>query len=394
MSHRSLRWLPAVILIIGSATAWALARGRAAPAPRIPDAPPPWVEVLEVAPRDDQVRLRTHGSVEPRTEIDLVAEIAGRVAAVSPALVPGGFFDAGELLVELDPRDAEIAVERAEAALARRSSEARLAETKLQRRRALATREIASPAALAEAEQRRLIALAFVREARAAREQARRDLDRTRVRAPFAGRVRTKRVGAGQFVARGRVLARVYAVDYAEVRLPLPISEVALLDLPTGAGAAEGPIVRLRAGSGDPRAEWTGRIVRTEGEIAPRSRMQNAVARVEDPYGLASQEGHPPLTVGLFVEAEILGRTLEDVVALPRSALTANGEVLVVDETERLRTRSVEVARLDGERVLIAAGLAPGERVCASAAPGLVGAKIRARPLEAAAAEQLAARDG
>jgi len=394
VGQRFLRWLPAVILIVGGAAAWALARGRPVPEARIPEAPPPWVEVLEVAPRDSRVRLRTHGSVEPRTEIDLVAEIAGRVISVSPALDTGGFFDAGEVLVELDSRDSEIAVERAEATLARRYSEARLAETKLERLQALAAREIASPAALAEVEYQRQISLALVREARAARDWARRDVERTTVRVPFAGRVRTRRVGVGQFVARGAVLARVYAVDYAEVRLPLPIAEVALLGLPTGAGAARGPVVRLRASSGDSRVAWAGRIVRSEGEIAQRSRMVNAVARVEDPYGLASQRGRPPLTVGLFVEAEILGRTLEDVVVLPRSAVTANGEVLVVDETDRLRTRNVEVVRVDGERVLVAAGLAPGERVCASVTPGLVGAKVRARPIAAADAARIAARGG
>ena len=394
MSHRLLRRLPAAILILGSAAAWALARGRPAPEARIPDAPPPWVEVMEVAPRDYRIRLRTHGSVEPHTEIDLLAETAGRVVEVSAALVAGGFFDAGEILVELDPRDAEIALDRAEAALARRASEARLAGTKLERLRALATNEAASTATLAEAEHRRQIALALEREARAAREQARRELERTRVRAPFAGRVRSKRVGAGQYIARGGVLARVHPVDYAEVRLPLPIPEVALLGLSYASDAAERPVVRLRAASGDPSVAWTGRIVRTEGEIAPRSRMQNVVARVEDPYGLASQRGRPPLSMGLFVEATILGRTLHEVVVLPRSAITADGAVLVLDDTERLRTRTVELVRVDGERAVVAAGLAPGERVCVSASPGLVGAKIRARPMAAVDAGRPAGRDG
>jgi hypothetical protein len=107
-------------------------------------------------------------------------------------------------------------------------------------------------------------------------------------------------------------------------------------------------------------------VVRTEGEIDPRSRMVHVVARVEDPYGRAAADGRTPLAVGLFVEAEIEGERLESAVVLPRRALRADERVLVVDAGERLRFREVEIARRVGDRVVIVGGLAAGERVVVS----------------------------
>lgn len=222
---------------------------------------------------------------------------------------------------------------------------------------------------LDDAENAARVAAASLREAEAALEQARRDLERTELRAPYAGRVREKLVDVGQFVERGTPVARLYAVDYAEIRLPIPDEEMAFLDLPLDyRGAAHqgaGPTVILRADFAGGRHAWEGRIVRTEGEIDPRSRMIHAVARVDDPYGRGTP-GRPPLHVGLFVEAEILGRELPGAVVLPRAALRGDGRILVVDADDRLRGRQVDVVRVDGEQAIIRSGLAAGERVCVS----------------------------
>jgi RND family efflux transporter MFP subunit len=298
----------------------------------------------------------------------LVAEVAGRITWVSPNLAAGGFFEEGELLARIDASDYELAVERADAALARASSELALARTHLERRRGLAERGVASAAALDEAVNTERVATAAVRDARALLRQARRDLERSRILAPFAGRVREKRVDVGQFVGRGAPVARIYAVDYAEVRLPIPDQEAAFVDLPIDyrgeAGERGGPEVRLRARFAGRDYTWTGTIVRTEGEIDPRTRMIQTVARVEDPYGRSAQLKRPPLAVGMFVKAEIAGRLLEDVVLLPRSALRGRDQVVIVDSEDRLRLRHVEVLREQRETVVIDGGLAPGDRVC------------------------------
>jgi multidrug efflux pump subunit AcrA (membrane-fusion protein) len=181
--------------------------------------------------------------------------------------------------------------------------------------------------------------------------------------------VREERVDVGQFVARGAPLVTLYAVDYAEVRLPVPDRELSYLDLPlafTDPAGREGPLVELGAEFAGRAHTWQGRIVRTEGEIDPRSRTVNVVARVEDPYGRASAERGVPLAVGLFVEAAIQGREVSDAVVLPRTALRDSQQVIVVDDESRLRFRRVDVLRVQGDEVVIGEGLSTGERVCIS----------------------------
>jgi len=212
-------------------------------------------------------------------------------------------------------------------------------------------------------------------------ERAERDMERTEIRAPYQGRVRSENVDVGQFASRGISLAKLYATDYAEVRLPLPDRDLFYLDIPfalsgegsvSDADSAEiprGPEVLLRAEfAGEPRT-WSGRIVRTEGEIDAKSRMVHLVARVEDPYGQTGPIGSAPLSVGLFVEAEIQGREAEGVFVLPRIALrTDAGDelVYVVDAEDRLRFKAVNVVRAQREDVVIDSGLKPGDRVCVS----------------------------
>ena len=155
-----------------------------------------------------------------------------------------------------------------------------------------------------------------------------------------------------------------------------------------------GPVVILRADFAGARHEWRGRIVRTEGEIDPRTRMVHAVAQVEDPYGHSAQEERPPLAVGLFVEAEIVGLDAKGVVLVPRSAMRTADELLIVDEGDRLQFRRVAVLRADGETVVVRSGVAAGERICVSPLEAAVdGMAVRVLEEEARrAAGQVASR--
>ena len=265
--------------------------------PRVEPAPPnveaPLVRVVRVEPRLVQFTVRAHGTVAPRTESELVPQVAGEVVWVSPALVSGGFFEADEPLVRIDRRDYEADLESARAGAARAESEYRRAAKEHERQRQLADRSVASESRIDDAENAYRAARAARREAQARLERAERDLERTELRAPYAGRVRAERVDVGQFVSRGVAIATLYAVDYAEVRLPIPDRELAYVDLPlayrsqaaseagTETAAENSPSVRLHAEFAGRERVWTGRIVRTEGEIDPKSRMVHAVARVE-----------------------------------------------------------------------------------------------------------------
>lgn len=326
------------------------------------------VRVVEVRLQTVQLKVLSQGTVAPRTESALIPEVSGPVVWVSPSLVSGGYFEQGDVLLRIDGRDYQAALERARANLARAQGEYKHALQVLERQRGLASRDIVSPAALDDAQRTEQVAGAALREARVRLDEAERDLARTELRAPFSGRVREERVDVGQFLSRGSSFATLYATDIVEVRLPVPDYQLAYLDVPLWGGelAGELPEVTLRARFAGQEHTWQGQIVRTEGEIDAKSRMVHVVARVENPYATSPGSSRPPLAVGLFVQAEIAGRSAQDVTLVPRSAMRDRSQLLVVDAQNRLRLRAVEVLRIERDDVLIRAGLEPGEMVCIS----------------------------
>jgi RND family efflux transporter MFP subunit len=360
----------ALIPLLIVAAGFALAALLIATGPRLepggPDALPPLVRVETVQPRQVQMTARTHGTVAPRTESELVAEVAGRIVEISPDLVAGGFFSQHQQLLRIDPLDYQAALEQARAGLARAESEIVNARRAHARQVELRSRQMTSDAQVDDAVNRLRVAEASLRETGARVALAERDLARTTVLAPYEGRVRSKRVDIGQFVARGASMATIYATDYAEVRLPIHDAELRFLNIALGATELPIPVrVELTADFAGSTHRWDGEVVRTEGEIDPGTRMLHLVARVRAPY--ATFAARPPLAVGLFVRAEIQGAAIEDVVVLPRSALHAdNSLVYVVDAEDRIRFRPVEVLRVADEQVFISGGLLPGERVCVS----------------------------
>ncbi len=324
------------------------------------------VRVVPVETRTVQLSVHSQGTVAPRTESELIPEVSGRVVWTAASLVSGGYFDQGEALLRIAPEDYAAAVERARAALRRAQGENRHARQNLKRRKGLASQDMVSEAALDDAERTARVADANLREARVLLEQAERDLGRTEIAAPFSGRVREEHVDVGQFLNRGQAFATLYATDFVEVRLPIADAQLAYLEIPIWQRRSRPdevlPEVMLTARFAGSEYEWHGRVVRTEGEIDPKSRLVHVVARVaNDAAG-----GTPPLPVGLFVQAQIAGRSAQDVFVIPRQALQRHGRVFVLDSEDRLQFREVEVLRIVGDDALIRDGLAEGERVCIS----------------------------
>ena len=401
---RNLWMIGSIVVLSGIAVAW-LYVTRPVAVPQPPEIRAPVVQAERLVAKRVELRVAAQGTVTPRTESEIVSQVSGEVIWVSQALVSGGFFEEGELLLRVDPIDYEATLETSRAVLARSTSEANRARKERDRQRRLAKQAVASQAKIDDAENAFRVASAAEREARARLGMAERDLERTEIRAPYAGRVRSESVDRGQFVARGQSVARVYAVDFAEVRLPIPDRELRYMELPLGyreiavadpepgaqegeeatdetsrdaAAPAVGPGVRFEALFAGARHAWTGQVVRTEGELDPKSRMVTVVARVEDPYGRTADGSRPPLAVGLFVEAQIDGLVLDDAFVLPRTALQGDSRVLVIDAERRAHFRTVEILREERDRVVITGGLRTGELVCVSRLPGAVdGMQVR-----------------
>lgn len=380
--------LPFGILVLGALGVALQLSLRSTPEETTPEVLAPLVHVTSAAPVPYTFTVKAQGTVVPRTESELVPQVSGEVVWISPALVSGGFFEADEVLIKLDPADVRSSVEGARASLARAVSEEARARKELERQRKLVDQGVASEARIDDAENAHRVSEAALREARVRLSDTQRDEDRATIRAPYAGRVRTESVDLGQFVSRGAPVATIYAVDFAEVRLPVPDRELRFVDVPlsyrpargepsAAEAAAEGPAVELRAEFAGREHVWQGRVVRTEGEIDARSRMVTLVARVEDPYGSGPAE-RPPLAVGLFVRARIEGRQVPDAFVLPRAALHGDDRILVLTQDDRLEMRSVELLRLERETVVIGEGLRSGERVCVTPLPGAIdGMQVR-----------------
>ena len=309
----------------------------------------------------------SQGPVEPRTQTTLVAEVAGQIVSVSDNFIAGGFFREGEMLLQIDPSDYETALLRAQAELAAR--QAQYADQKARSDQALKDwtnlgRE-GVPSDLVLRKPQLAEAQAAVQAAEAALQEAERDLERTRIRVPYDGLVRSKLVDVGQYVAPGTPLGVTFAIDTAEIRLPLSNNDLEYLDLPSATRLDQDhriPVV-LTGESTNTDATWRAEIVRTEGVVDQSSRVIYAVAEVVDPYGVLGRSEQPELKMGSFVRAEIQGRRVEDVVVLPRSVLRPDDTVLIADEERKLEVRPVTVARSEPRKVYISGGIRDGELV-------------------------------
>lgn len=328
-----------------------------------PPVVPVAIEAMRVQPQDYRVIVRSEGTVEPRTQSTLIPQVSGQIVEISPSFREGGFFEQGDVLVTLDARDYQLAIASAEAQVAQAESalEQEIAQAKVVEDDWRMLGKEAPELGLRKPQI--AAARAALLSAKAQLERAQVDLQRTRIRAPYEGQVLEKNVDVGQFVSPGTVLARVYATDFVEIRLPLSTRQLEFVNLPErfrdDAEAAPGPVVHLKASVGRETWAWEGRVVRAEGAIDTRSRQLFVVAQVDDPYR-RNADDRPPLRIGQFVEAEIEGRVLEGAFVIPRAALRDGDRVLVVDEESRLQRRPVEVAWTDGEDAVVVAGLEPG----------------------------------
>ena len=338
------------------------------------------IRVLKVASKSEHLVINSQGTVQPRNESALIPEVSGRVVWVSPSLVGGGSFEEGDILLRIDQADYESSLLKNKAVVQRSEVEQEYASDELKRIKKLFEKQLASQSQLDGADRTARVAVANLQEGWADLDQAQRDLARTELKAPFDGLVRNEHVDLGQFVSRGSSVGSIYATDYVEVRLPIAASQLMYFGLPASTRGQIPidiqPPVTLTADMGDTRFIWEGLLVRAEAEIDRESRMLYGVVRLPS----MRDEQSWPIPVGLFVQAEIRGRKVDNVVRLPRSALRDRNQVLVVDSDNRLHFRQIKILRLEHEDVLISDGLSDGELVTISPLQTVVDG-MRVRPV-------------
>jgi len=366
MSSKSLKlFVPIIVLLVGVGAAALIASARKAP-PRV-ERPPlgPLVEVVPVEITDIPVEVSGHGEVVARVSVDVVPQVAGQVVEVHRSLVAGGFFSAGEVLVVIDPRDYELAVERAQAAVARAkvTLEREQAEAEVARAEWEDLHPDEEPTGLVIREPQIRQAEAEYAAAVAELSVAKLNLERTRLSLPFDGVVVSKNVDQGQFVGNGSRLATVFGTDVVEVRVPLDSRELAWFDVPSGR-SGQGAAAEVSTTFGGTRSTWHGRVTRMEAQVDQTSRMVHVVIEVARPY--ETSENRPALLPGSFVDVRIEGRTLHEVVAVPRHAIHEGGRVWVFDDGT-LGVREIEIVREDRQQTVISAGLDDGDLVIVSA---------------------------
>lgn len=323
------------------------------------------VRAQTIALETISLEVTSEGNVQPRAQTQLVAQVSGEVIAVADALSSGGQFQRGDTLLELDPRDYQIARSRAQASLDRARAERDFASEEAARVRTLYGDELASIADLQRAERTLSVAEASVNEAAAALERASIDLERTVIKAPFNGRVRSESVDIGQFLREGASIATIYDTERLEVRFPLADAQLAFLDpdyARLGSAGDEAATVTLMAKFAGDMQSWEAKLTRTEGDISTRSRFLHVIAEVSD---TTSDKG-VQLPIGLFVNGIITGRDVEGLVRIPRTALRADNTVMVIDENDQLHFRDVQIFQLTSDSALISAGLDEGERISIS----------------------------
>jgi RND family efflux transporter MFP subunit len=329
------------------------------------------VEVASLRPQSYQCVINTRGVMRPRTQTVIVPEVTGMILEIAPSFREGGYFRKGEVLVTIDNSDYLTELSVAEARQAQAS--ALLEEEKARADQALDNwkrlGKTGEPGDLflrkpqvAEAEKN-------LSSAQAAVEQARRNIERCRIRAPYDGRILEKSADVGQVVRQGEELGKCFATDTAEVRLPLSRYQITFLDLPSAnqTDDTSGPKVEITAEMGGRKSTWTGHLTRVEGAMDEATQQLYVIATLPDPWTNPSPEGVNP-KIGLFVDARIEGHLWDKTFVIPRRAVRTGNEVILIDESNRIQRTSFTPLWSDREFVIVAAdGTSPlkeGDRIC------------------------------
>ena len=342
------------------------------------------VKTMVVKSADLAVRVESQGVAKARTKTSLVSEVSGAVLRVSDNFVVGGTFQAGDMLMALDPTDYEVALQRAEARLMSVKAAMefeRARSVQAAKEWAMTGRPQSEAPLLALRRPYLLEAEANLLQAQSEVRQAKIKLEKTVIKAPYAGMVANKLADVGQFVTAGTRVGEAFAIDYIEVRLPLTERDLSMMGSLLSQNLTDKTVLLSGAVDGI-NTSWQAAIVRSEGVVSELNRAQYLVARLADPYGLKVDQDNKtvPLRVGTFVKASIEGKVLKDVFQIPRSALLEGSRVGLIDSEQLLKIVPVTVAHADDQYYYLSNGLTEGMEIVISAlGTPIEGLKLRVR---------------
>ena len=336
-----------------------------------PTGPQMAVETLTVTPRNYRVMLESYGTIQPRTQSMLVAQVGGEIVDVNPNVRGGGFFERGDILVKIDSRDYAADVNIADATLA--DARQALAEAKARSEQAREDWErlgnSGEPPDLVLRVPQLEAARARVLSAESSLQKAALVLERTEIRAPFAGRVLRKFVDMGQVVSQNTQLAEIYATDIVEIRLPLRNRDLPFIDLPetfryTDETEHSGGHVAIRSDLAG-QAVWDAELVRTEGAIDESARQLHVIAQIDDPFA-PEAAGQTPLKIGQYVTATLEGNTVPDALVIPNNSIYQGTYVYIVEDGVLWR-RDVDIVWQNDAEAIVSSGLMPGDELVTTA---------------------------
>lgn len=336
-------------------------RGRPSTAPQL------FVDVKEIKTEPFTINVESYGTVQPRTQSNLLPQVSGQIVSINEAFRDGGFFEKGDVLVELDDRDlkAEIKVAQANLFNAQHalSEEIARGEQAKQDWDRLGNGKAASDLVLRKPQL--LSAKAKVLSAEAQLDKANLALERSKIKAPFTGRILKKDVDVGQVVSPNTRLAQIYAVDYVEVRLPIKNRDLIYLNLPETSRTNEATLndnlnVTFTSDLAGLQT-WQGKIVRTEGAFDSDAQQLFVVAQISDPYKHVSAK-QLPIKIGQYVSAQITGKTVDGSIVIPNKAIYQGTYVYIVEDGV-LKRKDIKLAWQNDNIAMLDEGLLPGEKL-------------------------------
>lgn len=324
------------------------------------------VTVQALQPQQYQVMIDSFGTVKPRTQSILVAQASGQIIDSSEQFREGGFFEKDDVLLQLDDRDHRAEVKSAQANLL--TAQQGFQEEQARSRQAivdwqrLGNGEQASDLVLREPQL--AAAKAQVLSAQAQLEKANLNLERTKITAPYAGRVLSRNVDLGQVVSNNTQLATIYAIDSVEIRLPIKNKDLPFIDLPEqfrdGMSSASGSAVEFSSNLVGVQ-KWQGQVARTEGAIDENAQQLYVVAQINDPYKATTQNQYP-IKIGQYIKAQISGKLVADVLVIPNSAIYQGTYVYIVEQGV-LQRKNIRLAWQNATQAIIAEGLKSGDKL-------------------------------